>query len=198
MYSPIQIDIHATANILAYRCCPPTPDGLVMRVGEGWERNNAEAIASWIRSRSFDSDFCYATLQGNTADEAGSVLADTVELLFDELCQLLRGQAEQIWDCPNRLYPTPKEFMPRRALTSEEEKRMVHALQEILGTGHSIAFVNENCHALLPGEGSASQKILRWLRRQAPRYSYHPSEMTLALAHELVRVLYPDFEERWG
>lgn len=43
--------IEVIAVLLARHYRGAFKDGLVMRIGEGWEVNNAEAIASWIQAR---------------------------------------------------------------------------------------------------------------------------------------------------
>ena len=50
MYSPINPKVEALAFMLAQHFHSPFPDGLVMRLGEGSEGNNIEAISSWRRA----------------------------------------------------------------------------------------------------------------------------------------------------
>lgn len=184
MYQHLNPNIEAQAFLLAEKFRTPTHNGLVMRLGQGWENNKLEAIASWLVARHLDSGL------------AARAPLD-IDLLIEELGRFLREQVEHLWERNRQPYPNPQPFMPQHPLTRDLIVKMVRALLELLGTGQPAGAVEARCIAMLAGNGTAEQKLGSWIEQQAPLYTYYPSELTLPLAHDLLRILYPDFEGSW-
>lgn len=193
MYSPINPKVEALAFMLAQHFQSPFPDGLVMRLGEGWEGNNIEAISSWRRANEEMTGTGLFIDESKCDVHREKSITDTIEEAANRLSQHLQDQVEQIWNrqpCP---FPSPQPFMPLVKLTHTEGMKMAHALLEILAGGLPLTTLEHHCLMSLPGEGDASHRLAQWIDEQAAQYVYHPSELTLPLAHDLVSSLFNDF-----
>ena len=79
--------IEVMALQIASQWQSPFKDGLVMRLGEGWEASNAEAIAAWLQSIKL----------------TGRCKPVDIEHVRENMATLLRTQSEQLWErgsCP--------------------------------------------------------------------------------------------------
>ena len=182
--------IEVIAVLLARHYRGAFKDGLVMRIGEGWEVNNAEAIASWIQAR-YECQRLYIDL-GEEQDPFSRDVTIAIGLEQEKLTEVLRSQSEQVWErlsCPS---PKGHSFLPQRALTADECRKMAHALLELLATWQAPQSLEADCARGLPGGGGGVRKLTDWIEQQGALYTHHPSELTNPLAHELVRILYPD------
>ena len=170
--------IEVMALQIASQWQSPFKDGLVMRLGEGWEASNAEAIAAWLQS----------------FELTGECKPVDVEHVREYMATLLRTQSEQLWERGSCPFPQPRPFLPQIALSLPLCQTMAHALIEMLATWQPIDVVVTHCAAVLPGKGNGVQKLSQWLYAQQACFTYHPSELTEPLGHELIRVLYPAFK----
>lgn len=195
MYRPINSNVEALAFLLAQKFHSPFSDGLVMRLGEGWEGNNIEALSSWCYARE-EAAGEQLTSDGGCLDFNGNENTEhLIEQATDQLGLLLFDQSEQVWNRHRCSYPSPQPFMHAQALTSQERIKMAHALLEIFTGRLPLRALQHLCLMKLSGsETCASQRLAQWIGEQAPQYIYHPSELTLPLAHELVPILFKDMD----
>ncbi|WP_286696068.1 hypothetical protein [Spongiibacter sp. UBA1325] len=168
------------------------PDGLVMRVGTGWEFDNPKAIDAWLRA-------CHPQESPATWYTPLEYLVEVGvdQMLKQELGSLrmfLRTQSEQLWEGSCYSYPKPVPHMAQLELTADHVKLMAHAHLEMLATYQPIHEVIDHCWKILPGTGDGVRKLRNWIVSQQACYTHHPSELTMPLAHDLLRVLYPDFQ----
>lgn len=166
-------------------------DGLVMRVGEGWEANNAEAIASWIQARS-ECEQLFTDV-GEKQDPFSRDVTIAIGLEQEKLIEVLRSQSEQVWERLSCPFPKCHSLLPQRTLTIDECRKMAHALLELLAPWQAPQSVETDCARALPGEGSGVRKLIAWIESQSACYTHHPSELTNPLTHRLLRILYPDY-----
>lgn len=83
--------------------------------------------------------------------------------------------------------------MPQLALTADHCKLMAHAHLEMLATYQPVNEVIDHCRKVLPRTGDGVRKLHAWIASQRACYTHPPSELTMPLAHDLIRALYPDF-----
>lgn len=194
MYRPMNPNIEALAFLLAQHFHSPFTDGLVMRLGEGWEGNNIEAICSWRSAREEMTGERIA-IDHSMSDLNQEVNAThAIEEAANQLDQHLQDQVEQVWNRQRCSSPSPQAFMPSQTLSYEECMKMAHALLEILASRLPLAALEHRCLMKLPREGNTSQRLARWISEQAPQFVYHPSELTLPLAHDLVATMFNDID----
>lgn len=171
------LTIECLAMTLSSRYHSRYHDGLVMRLGQGWEANNAEAIAAW--------------LQSSVQTESRSPV--DLEQVQAHMAAFLRNQSEQLWESVSCCFPEPQPYLPQIGLSLPQCRTMAHALIEMLATWQPIEAVEAHCAQSLSGKGSGVQKLAQWLHEQQACFSHHPSELTDPFGHELIRVLYPAF-----
>lgn len=166
-------------------------DGLVMRVGLGWEVSNVEAVYSWLSSLYLiDGEEKLAHRLGVLSEADFGRLVENLE---EELAQLLRRQSEQLWD--GTVYPYPRLLpnMLSLQLSPDLCLLMARALIELLATWQSVDTVIHHCAHVLPGSSGGVRNLAAWLEAQGACFNHHPTELTLPLVSDLIRVLYPDF-----
>lgn len=187
---------HVTLNRLAEAIVAHShahfSDGLVMRVGLGWEVSNVEAVYSWLASLYLvdaeDEPAPHHTVELFEADFSG-----LVEQKVADLAQLLRRQSEQLWD--GTVYPYPRLLANMQPLKLSPDLclLMARALMELLATWQPVDTVIHHCAQVLPGSSGGVRNLAAWLEAQGACFNHHPTELTLPLVSDLIRVLYPDF-----
>lgn len=186
---------HAVINILARaihnKFRGVYPDGLLMRIGTGWESGNLAAIDAWLRARHPRESPVTWYVPLEYLIEVG--FDRMLEQELNKLTLFLRSQSEELWEGVCYPYPSPVPHLPQFELTRELCRSMAHAHLEMIATWQPIHEVISHCRQVLPGDGDGVTKLTNWISDQQACYAHHPSELTLPLAHDLVRELYPDF-----
>ena len=183
--------IHPLSRAIVKQFQTPFADGWVMQIGQGWETSNVEATASWLNARCL-GDSPHA-LPASFEETARTHFPLVVKQQARELAVFLRSQSAMLNDAVRYPYPKLLLNMAHYELTPEQCYRMAHAQLEMLGNWRSVENIIECCEARLPRRGHGIRKLSAWIAEQQARYNLHPSELTLPLAHDLVRELYPDF-----
>lgn len=99
-------------------------DGIVMRVGLGWEKSNEEAFLTWQMGKlsQHDEEAVAVEIEGGLNGDA----------FFNPLILVLRDQA--LWVMADQTPPFPDlhPFLLSRQLTELDHYKMAHALYELL------------------------------------------------------------------